>query len=147
MNDFLPKPIEKEALYQIIIKNVIGPEKAAYETDARFESGIHHFNKNKLLEKINKDADLMKNLLEMAAEEYPEFIRQMKTAYENQDAASIKSIAHTLKGSAYNLEMVPLGDIARKIESNHEDPEVLVMLLENLDNEWRNVKNILEKKQ
>lgn len=139
MNDFLPKPIEKEALYQIIIKNVIGPEKVAYETDAQFESGIHHFNQDKLLEKINKDAGLMKNLLEMAAVEYPEFILQMKTACENQDVVSIKSIAHTLKGSAYNLEMVPLGDIARKMELHHEDPEVLPMLLESLENEWKNV--------
>ncbi|MDD4640508.1 MAG: response regulator [Bacteroidales bacterium] len=147
MNDFLPKPIEKEALYKIIIKNVPASEKVVYDTDALYESGIHHFNEDKLLEKINKDADLMKNLLEMALEEYPEFIRQMKTACENQDAVSVKTIAHTFKGSAYNLEMLPLGDIAKKMEVHHEDPEVLPMLLESLENEWNSVQNILQQKQ
>ena len=58
-----------------------------------------------------------------------------------------RSIAHTFKGSAYNLEMLPLGDIAKKMEVHHEDPEVLPMLLESLENEWNSVQNILQQKQ
>lgn len=147
MNDFLPKPIEKEALFQVIIKNVIGPQKATYQTDDLLEPDVPHFDEDKLLEKIDHDTDLMKSLLEMAAEEYPKFLQQMKTACENKDACSVKSIAHTLKGSAYNLEMTAMGDIARKMEFHHEDPEVLLLLLESLEKEWKNVQNILEQKQ
>jgi hypothetical protein len=33
------------------------------------------------------------------------------------------------------------------MEFHHEDPEVLLLLLESLENEWKNVQNILEQKQ
>jgi len=147
MNDFLAKPIEKGALYQLIIKRIMSPEEADCREEAPSEPGNRHFNEDKLLEKIDGDTDLMKSLLETAAEEYPKFLQQLKTACENRDPGGIKTIAHTLKGSAYNLEMIVLGDIARKMEFHCQDPEVLAVLLDSLENEWMNLQTMLENKQ
>lgn len=143
MNDFLPKPIEKDALYRVIVKNIPGLEKMDDEAESLYESSNYHFNRNKLLQKINMDTELLDRLIQMAGEEYPIYIQQLRTAFDNQDIPAIKSIAHTLKGSAYNLEMTLLGDIARKIELNHGDREMLKLLLDKIRCEWENIEQIL----
>ena len=53
---------------------------------------------NAALARVGGDVDLLKELAGMFMEEYPKLLGQIREGLERQDAASVTSAAHQLKG-------------------------------------------------
>ncbi|MFZ4581422.1 MAG: histidine kinase N-terminal 7TM domain-containing protein [Paludibacter sp.] len=141
MDDFLAKPIEKSELKRIIRKYL---EKNILEEvkEEPIISNQIHIDKAKLLSKIGNE-EVLHSLLVMSKTEYPKYIQEINEAIISTDSQQIKLKAHKLKGSAFNMEFVALGEIALKIEQNIEDKNNLLKYFDLLNKEWELLENEL----
>jgi len=78
----------------------------------------------------------LKSLLSESVIEFPKYLDEIQRAILADDILQIKAAAHTLKGSAYNMEFMQLGNLALEVEQNAENREVLKTLATSLIVEW-----------
>ena len=136
MNYFLSKPIDKNLLYEMIV-NYFDGLITLNENSVKDESvGIIHFDRDKMNSKFGNDADVFKSLLSESVIEFPKYIDEIHQAILVDGKPQIKTAAHTLKGSAYNMEFIQLGNLAFEVEQNIEHPDVLNALAISLVDEW-----------
>lgn len=136
MNYFLSKPIDKDLLYEMIVKYLDGTI-TLNENSVKDESvGIIHFDRDKMNSKIGNDDDVMKSLLSESVIEFPKYLDEIQRAISADDKPQIKATAHTLKGSAYNMEFMRLGNLALEVEQNADNHQVLKILTTSLKIEW-----------
>jgi PAS domain S-box-containing protein len=136
MNYFLSKPIDKDLLYEMIVKYLDGTI-TLNEASVKDESiGIIHFDRDKMNSKFGNDAVVLKNLLAESVIEFSKYIEEIQQAILVDGKLQIKTTAHTLKGSAYNMEFVQLGNLAFEVEKNVENPDALKVLATSLVAEW-----------
>ncbi len=136
MNYFLSKPIEKDLLYEMIVNYFDGLITLNENSVKNESAGIIHFDRDKMNSKFGNDADVLKSLLAESVIEFPKYIDEIQQAILAEGKLRIKSSAHTLKGSAYNLEFQQLGNLAFEVEQNVEHPDVLKALAISLVAEW-----------
>lgn len=124
MDEFLSKPIDKKMLDQVLVKYLqreVTPENQPEEADAH----TVHFDKDKLYQKMGADDELIKTIVDIALVEFPQYFNELQQTIQNKDQVALKRAAHTIKGSALNMEFVRLGELAHEIEkSNNDDDEV-----------------------
>jgi len=136
MNYFLSKPIDKDLLYEMIVKYFDGTI-TLNEDSAKDEAiDIIHFDRDKMSLKFGNEAGMLQDLLEESVVEFPKYIEEVQLAISLDVKSKIKSTAHTLKGSAYNMEFLQLGDLAFEVEKNIENPDTLKVLATSLVAEW-----------
>src|SRR5205807_4477417 len=58
------------------------------------------FDPFSLWERVNRDMDLLRDLVELFAEEYPELLLSIKGAIEKGSSVDVQRLSHKLKGSA-----------------------------------------------
>ncbi|MDD3320408.1 MAG: response regulator [Paludibacter sp.] len=144
MNDFLSKPIDKNALYEMILKYLKLEKEYIVETLIVDESVQMHFNKEKLMRKIGNSCDLFQNLMDLSQIEYPNYFDKISTGIDENNLQLVKSTAHTLKGSAYNMEYVLLGNLASEIELKIDQPKELQRILKAILSEWKVITELLK---
>ena len=136
MDDFLSKPIDKKLLFLVLKKYLKKTDLQESEEFEVEESLNLHFNKDKLMEKIGNNCELFKNLIDLSKVEYPGYFEILKKALDANEIIKIKKTAHTLKGSAYNMEYVILGNLAHQIEINIDNPNELSKIVQAILDEW-----------
>ncbi len=136
MNYFLSKPIDKDLLYEMIVKYLDGTITLNENLENKESVGIIHFDRDKMNSKIGNDDDVLKSLLSESVIEFPKYLDEIQRAILADDILQIKAAAHTLKGSAYNMEFMQLGNLALEVEQNAENREVLKTLATSLIVEW-----------
>lgn len=136
MNYFLSKPIDKDLLYEMIVKYLDGTITLNENLENKESVGIIHFDRDKMNSKIGNDDDVLKSLLSESVIEFPKYLDEIQRAILADDILQIKAAAHTLKGSAYNMEFMQLGNLALEVEQNAENHEVLKTLATSLIVEW-----------
>jgi PAS domain S-box-containing protein len=136
MNYFLSKPIDKDLLYEMIIKYLDGTITLNANLGDKEAVGVIHFDRDKMNSKIGDDDEVLKSLLSESVIEFPKYIDEIQRAISADDKPQIKATAHTLKGSAYNMEFMQLGNLALEVEQNAENHEVLKALATSLIIEW-----------
>ena len=88
MNDFIHKPIDKKILYQAILKYVAsasGKWQAQVEESENPSDTSLHFNKNNLLDKIQNDKDLYKQLMFQSLKEFDKDVNELLENIETGD--------------------------------------------------------------
>ncbi len=146
MNDFIHKPIDKKILYRTISKYVAsasGKWQAEVKESEKPSDISLHFNKTNLLDKIQNDKDLYKQLMFQSLKEFDKDVNELLENIETGDPARIKSGAHRLKGSAFNTEFMRLGNLAKVVEQNASDVFLLESEGEKLKTEWLTLKDII----
>ncbi len=146
MSDFISKPIDKKMLYQIMLKHTAsasGKQHVEVEEDEKLLDISLHFNKNNLLDKIQNDKDLYKQLMSQSLKEFEKDVHELLENIKTEDPDRIKSVAHRLKGSAFNMEFTRLGSLAKVVEQNAGDQYLLEPESEKLQKEWLILKNII----
>ncbi len=152
MNDFLSKPVDSVALRKMLAKYSLGytdEEDEIVELPA--ENDINelseiHFDKEALLSKIGNNMELFDNLMQLAIIEYPKYFEKVESALLENNADQIKTIAHTLKGSALNMEFIRLGEIAKELERDADNKSKVIVLQSIIDTEWKDLLGIIGKK-
>jgi len=118
MNDYLSKPFKPEDLQSKIEKylgNINVKTKQKRKTD-RSSIPSKYYDKKAILDRIDGDTDLFRQLIKLFIQEVPNQIRQIKLAIKEKDPERITLFAHTIKGSAYNIRAMELKQVAFDIE-------------------------------
>ena len=118
MNDYLSKPFKPEEL-QAIIEKYLGQKKVKTNKKRKKDrSSIpsKYYDKKAILDRIDGDMDLFRQLIALFLQEVPNQIKQIKMAIKENNPEKITLYAHTIKGSAFNIRAMELKQIAFDIE-------------------------------
>ena len=112
--------------------------------NARIENEV--FDLNGLRERVQDNAELMGELVRIFVDDVPSRIKEMQSAFANDDWAALERAAHTLKGSAGVMSGKRLTAAARELEiaarSEHRDR--VAGLLANVTTEWEILRKRIE---
>ncbi|MGH7437628.1 MAG: response regulator, partial [Polyangiaceae bacterium] len=104
MNDYLTKPIRKEALAAVLAQWMTAPVKAsAAPPPAPSAPDPTTFALTEALERVSGDEALLRELVGMVMEDVPPQLAGLTEARERDDGIEIKRLAHAIKGAVANL--------------------------------------------
>jgi len=126
MNDYLSKPFKPEDL-QSILEKYLGNSKAKTNKKRKKDRSCipsKYYDKKAILDRIDGDVDLFRQLIALFVQEVPNQIKQIKLAIKENDPERITLYAHTIKGSAYNIRAMELKQIAFDIEQAGKSSDI-----------------------
>jgi HPt (histidine-containing phosphotransfer) domain-containing protein len=93
--------------------------KPGSETMNKKEDGFSEpvWNLAELLERVDNDQVLLRELLDIFKEDFPQTLRSLKTAVTAEDLKSSSRLSHTLKGMLSSLGAVRAAAAASKLEA------------------------------
>lgn len=129
MSDYLIKPYKEEDLYRVIDKYI-----------RKQETNVKLFDIEQLMQISRGDTVFVQNMLDLFVKLAAEAIVKLNEAFKNNDLDSIHKIAHKIKPSIDNLQIVKIADPIRQLEkySLEENSESVLKELINV------VNNVLE---
>jgi HPt (histidine-containing phosphotransfer) domain-containing protein len=93
---------------------------------------------------IEGEPDFVVELIDLYLDEVPRLFDSLHSAIDNNDATTTRRNAHSLRGSSANLGVLQLAALADELEHlDHPCSTTAVQLLQNLESEFRRVKEIL----
>src|ERR1044072_6848782 len=93
---------------------------------------------------IEGEPDFVVELIDLYLDEAPRLFDSLHTAIQNNDAATAKRAAHSLRGSSGNLGVLQIAAIFDALEhTDHSCCTSATQLLQSLENEFRRGKEIL----
>ena len=118
MNDYIAKPFKPEDLKAKVEQFLGKKKKPSRKSSKQNRSSIpsRYYDKKAILDRIDGDMELFKQLIQLFIEEVPRQITQIKQAIRERNAERITLYAHTIKGSAYNIRAMELKQVAFDIE-------------------------------
>jgi CheY-like chemotaxis protein len=126
MDDYLPKPIRKPALVEVIARLTGGAAPASAAA-----SSIDH---DELLERVAGDRQLLAELVEILHAESPRLLGELRRCIDAGDASGVEDAAHAIKGSVGNFGARAAVDSALALEMMGRDgalggapPELLTL--------------------
>ncbi|MCP4345238.1 MAG: response regulator [Desulfobacterales bacterium] len=140
MNDYITKPVKKEALLSVVEKWIC----AASEPDQLFECAEEPdekeapMNFKKILDDFEGDYEFLFELLEGFLDNTEKQVERLRQAIFLGNADMVRREAHTIKGGAANLTAKDLFEAARDLEKKGESGNLQdsMDILEKLENEF-----------
>ena len=149
MDSFLTKPIETKALQVILKQFLIGSDDKISEVQPEIVNNVNivHFDLDQMMENINFNQDLFKELIEMTPEQFSNDISLLKKAVYNNDGEEIRKTAHAIKGVSLGMCFNHLAELATSIELDSEKKSLLKIetKFNELVAEWELLKAIIRK--
>jgi len=141
MDDYLSKPINKNALLEILRKwlprhPVASGEQTSQEGSVTVQNsgGINGFDRNQLIHQCFGDVDLAIELLKMFEVRGASSLKEIKKAVADENRKALNHISHGIKGIAGNLCAHGLQKSAAQLETHCKDESVtLHSLLEEIE--------------
>jgi len=118
MNGYVSKPIRVEALVAEIARCTNGrtPKKEDHMQPSNAETARTDFEVAELLERVDNDRDLLRELLDIFKEDAPRHVETLRDAVARGDAAKVASEAHALRGMLSNLSAKKAAAAAATLE-------------------------------
>jgi PAS domain S-box-containing protein len=119
MDGYISKPIRAEAL-KAELNKFSGSEWRAGHADedggrpANQEEAV--FSLSALLERVDQDRELLKELLEIFKQEFPRYQEELRQAVKQGDLKQVGTVAHALKGMFANLAADRAATLAANLE-------------------------------
>jgi len=128
MDDYVPKPIDRNHLYTTIANLIKKDGKMSEEA----------IDLKEFLERVQDDKELLLELLDIFSADFQEKRKQMGEAVENKDFDQIKSISHSLKGASGNISAKPLREVMLQCEEIGKKDDLTGMedVLANMDKQF-----------
>ncbi len=148
MDDFLAKPIEFDEIKQILEKYlcISARDNQILKNDKHQHSEIH-FNEDKILQRINNNYPVLKELLDKALIHFSLEIESLKKAIDRRNYEEWIKLAHSIKGSSLNLCFNKLAFLAKKLEDDLNDKNIndSEKTSSEIINEWEFLKILIAK--
>ncbi|MCC6694414.1 MAG: response regulator [Candidatus Hydrogenedentes bacterium] len=117
MDEYLSKPVRPEALAEVVGRflgevSVSGSGHLPVRTSTR-----KAFDRDSLLSRLDGDAELLEELLGLFFKDAGERLEGIRRAIAAGGAEAVATLAHTLKGSASNIEAQAMAEAAKQIEA------------------------------
>lgn len=106
MNDFLPKPLRRADLLEMLKKYIPNSRE---EPEKEWESG-HHLDMDLLNEQTGGDEDFKKVFLDLVINELEQAEKNIKSAVSEKNTDDLKKILHKLKGTSGTAGLVKLAE-------------------------------------
>ncbi len=154
MDDYLSKPFTIEQLKQILEKWLKRKDVALDKQISSQEHNLDNlpvFDESKLknfeIPGREHDKSFLFKMLDLYLQRTPELLTELKKAFENNEIEKVHRSAHSLKSNCAMLGAIRLTEIAKRIEfaAKENKIEEIKDLVERLDQEFAQVKEILEK--
>jgi PAS domain S-box-containing protein len=135
MNDYLGKPIDPLSLQEKLKLWLNGKNNQKIQMDSikltnkeeeilQVPNNVNNessetlvaWDQDSALKRVLNKEKLLKSLIEIFLTEMPVRLIELKTAVNNQDIESIKSVSHTIKGVAANLSALKLQHFSFELE-------------------------------
>ncbi|GAB3897133.1 hypothetical protein GCM10028803_15290 [Larkinella knui] len=137
MDDFLTKPIVEESIRSLFNKWLTGPSKTPETADS-------HFDLEVVKEMAGHDPGLVKELVELAADELKRSEAVLLFLAKNADLAGLNATGHKLYGTAVSAGMKILATRARQLEHLERfDHQKVTELLNGIQSEIEHVLALL----
>jgi len=124
MNDFISKPFEENTLLQVISRWLVNRPMENNKTiilnkkdNQEFSSETELSLKN-LIELSRGDERFIRHMLELFLTEMPRAIQEIEEAWKVEDIGKVKLVAHRIKPSLQNLNLMKATDLAKELESD-----------------------------
>jgi PAS domain S-box-containing protein len=115
MDGYVPKPIRHQDLFETIHTLVL--DVPGIPLNGRAENNPEDIlDEAVLLSRVDGDAQLLIDLVDLFLGEYPHLLEEIRTAIEKEDVKAVERGAHGLKGSTSNLTAIRAAEAARKLE-------------------------------
>lgn len=103
------------------------------------------FDKEALMERVDGDEELAKELLELYLEDVPDRINAIKQAQTSGDMKTITIEAHTIKGSSSNIGADDIKEAAFQVElaGKDENQETIPSLIQQLEEKFNTFQQFL----
>lgn len=134
MNDYLPKPIDRLALFQTLKKNIEskggqfdcmpGAFTPADPQIPAFALSVPGLDVVDGLTRLGGDWDLYMDVLKEYCDHYRDFLTEVKKLLADKDFATARRRAHALKGAAANVSADNLSAAALQLENACADEKV-----------------------
>jgi two-component system sensor histidine kinase/response regulator len=115
MDDYVSKPIQPKNLVEVI-ERVLDNFQKSNEADNLEAPHAGIFDKKSLLERLDGDEELLKEILRTFLEDTPVRMEEIRLALREKDAAGLELQAHSLKGAAMNISGEGLQSLSGEIE-------------------------------
>ena len=79
-------------------------------------SGREVFDPTSLLERVSGDRELLRELVDLFAQEYPEMLSDIESAVKGGNASALQRAGHKMKGSVLQFSANSAGAIAGALE-------------------------------
>jgi CheY-like chemotaxis protein/HPt (histidine-containing phosphotransfer) domain-containing protein len=103
MDDYIAKPVHATQLRETIARVVSGRTATAAKTTAGDQDEETLVDEAAVLDRCDGDRELLNELVDVFLDDCPRLLRDIRTALDGKDVASLKLAAHTLKGAAANF--------------------------------------------
>ena len=123
MNDYLPKPIDKDGLKQLILKYVSKSKviqissKVESENSKKSDSKID-YDMEEVASSMSIPIDFIKDLLEMFFSPIQGQLEELLVAIEVSDLEKIIVVSHDIKGASANLRLDEINKVATSMEED-----------------------------
>ncbi|NOZ08581.1 MAG: response regulator [FCB group bacterium] len=150
MNDYVAKPVHRDELQRAIsnclsmIRPEEKPEKPVLENKINDDIS---FDPAALLNRVEGDEEIYKEILEIYLEDTPKQIVKLKQYIAENNSDHVRNQAHTLKGASANVGAVRLQKISFELEKagKQGEREVMPSLLAEVENEFESLKRQIKK--
>jgi PAS domain S-box-containing protein len=144
MDEYLSKPIEVQALFDLIKQVGIAHHKNhldASETAAANSGSLLSFDRSALMKRLDNDHDAIREVVQAFIETITGHFAAVERCLSVADFPGIGRAGHSIKGMSETMGLMKLGDLGRQIErlSAAGDTEVLIMLVSRAREEYRTI--------
>jgi len=136
MVDHISKPIDKEVLYETILK-YLALDKYSLENTGEVELKennfeFHSINANALLNDISNNTTLFETLLKRFIDDYKQHRQDVKKLFENQDKTVVKDYFHKFKSASGSVRTIKLFPLVERYYESLQDAKNDTALLDKI---------------
>lgn len=112
MDDFMPKPIDKDILRSMLEKWLLGkPESLAYDVSLSAEDDFHTLRQYR-----QNDKTFSREIEQMSRERFIHILRQIDESIQSRDLPQLQKSGHDLRGTALNLGLKKIAATSLTLE-------------------------------
>ncbi len=146
LDDYISKPVQAKDLQEAIdrqLGKVASPQAEMLPPVA--PPGKEVFNEKFLLDRLDGDKELYREVLQTFLQDAPLQIEKLKQALQKEDLSQTEKQAHSLKGAAMNIGGIALQDVAFDIEvsGKNRDLNQARLLMQKLNKEFESLQKAL----
>jgi two-component system sensor histidine kinase/response regulator len=118
MDGYVSKPINAEALEDAIasLLHLRTGGEGQENAEQKPVEGVTGWNRRETLEGLGGDENLLREVTEIFREQAPKHLDSLRAAIAQQDAKTVETSAHSLKGELGYLSVPEMHRIARELE-------------------------------
>jgi len=149
MDDYISKPIRAQLLFDKIaqLAGAAAPAPSTGDAASDTTSAASVIDLQRALDAVGQDRQLLKEVFQVFLGEYPQQLVDMRQAIKEQDGATLRRVAHTLKGAVrmYGLESATACSLRLEQMGRDEDFAGAEGAFSELEAEMEEVAPVLQK--